>query len=80
VGDFNCEWEKESALWILAEKLDLSAFQVNAVGLITFPASMKRLDWILISQEFEFVSYKVIPDIVSDHFGVISEIKKKEAD
>lgn len=79
MGDFNCDWKKQSALQILANKLNLSAYQPDstAENMITFPFSKKRLDWILLSKEFEFVSYKVIPDIVSDHLGVIAEIRKK---
>ena len=37
----------------------------------------KRLDWILISEELEFVSYQVLPDIVSDHLPLIVEIRQR---
>ena len=77
MGDFNCEFEDGSALQMLAEKLNLSAYQAGAENMITFPVLKKRLDYILISKDFEFISYKVIEDIVSDHLGVISEIRKK---
>lgn len=77
MGDFNCELEEESALQVLAEKLNLSAYTARTDNMITFPALGKRLDYILISQDFEFITYKVIEDIVSDHLGVISEIRKK---
>ncbi|MCK5311674.1 MAG: endonuclease/exonuclease/phosphatase family protein [Desulfobacteraceae bacterium] len=77
MGDFNCEWEDGSALQILAEKLNLTAYQTGAENMITFPALKKRLDYILISKDFEFTTYKVIEDIVSDHLGVITEIRKK---
>ena len=45
--------------------------------MITFPALKKRLDYILVSDDFEFVTYRVIKDMVSDHLGVVSEIRKK---
>ncbi len=77
MGDFNCELEKESALQLLIEELDLSAYKTNAGKMITFPALNKRVDYILISRNFEFISYRVLKDIVSDHLGVICEIKKK---
>ena len=80
MGDFNCEWEKDSPLQMLAVKLNLSAYRADADNIITFPSLEKRLDWILISHEFEFITYKVIPDIVSDHLGVISEIRIKDND
>lgn len=35
----------------------------------------KRLDWILFSKEMEFVSYQVLPDILSDHAMVVADIR-----
>ncbi|MCP3901317.1 MAG: hypothetical protein GY707_16555 [Desulfobacteraceae bacterium] len=77
MGDFNCEFEQGSALQILAEKLNLSVYSKGVEQMITFPKLEKRLDYILISHDLEFISYKVVKDIVSDHFGVVSEIRKK---
>jgi endonuclease/exonuclease/phosphatase family metal-dependent hydrolase len=77
MGDFNCEWEKNSAVKILAEKLNLSTYQVEENNQITFPALKKRIDFILISNDFEFITHEVLPDIVSDHLGVLSTIKLK---
>jgi endonuclease/exonuclease/phosphatase (EEP) superfamily protein YafD len=34
----------------------------------------KRLDWILISEELEFIDYVVLPDIVSDHRALLARI------
>ena len=78
MGDFNCEWEENSAVKVLAEKLDLSIYQLTNNNQITFPILKKRIDFILISNEFEFVTYEVLPDVVSDHLGVISKIKIKD--
>lgn len=75
MGDFNCEGKKGSAVNLLSEKLNLSVYKTGSINMITFPALKKQLDYILISKGFEFVKYKVVKDIVSDHFGVISEIK-----
>jgi endonuclease/exonuclease/phosphatase family metal-dependent hydrolase len=77
MGDFNCELEKESALKILIEKLNLSAYKIGAESMFTFPKLKKRLDYILISQDLEYVSYKVVKERVSDHLGVIAEVRKK---
>lgn len=79
MGDFNCEWEENSAVKVLAEKLDLSIHQLTNNNQITFPILKKRIDYILISNEFEFVTCKVLPDVVSDHLGVIAKIKIKDS-
>ncbi len=44
----------------------------------TFPLWKMRLDWILISPQLAFVSYEVLPDTLSDHRGVVSEIRMRE--
>ncbi len=66
-----------AALRLLARTLDLSAYKPLSKGLETFSILDKRLDWILISPELEFVSYEVLPDIISDHLGVCAEITMK---
>jgi endonuclease/exonuclease/phosphatase family metal-dependent hydrolase len=78
MGDMNHTWEgKENNLRILAGKLNLKAYKPAGPGMSTFPSRepQKRLDWILISRELEFVSYRVLSDKVSDHLGIISEVK-----
>ena len=77
MGDFNCSWTgEEPTLRTLAEKLGLRAFRPEqpSAQLVTFPARQRRLDWILISSELEFVSCEVLPDVLSDHRAVVSEI------
>jgi endonuclease/exonuclease/phosphatase family metal-dependent hydrolase len=75
LGDFNSEWDDdESAVRALAEALNLKAWRENATDLDTFPFSGKRLDWILISPELEFRDYRVVPDVLSDHLGVVAAI------
>ena len=79
MGDFNCEWtDPHSPLRKIAEALSLQAYQPEAEGMTTFPTLKKRLDWILISPELEFVSCKVLPDVVSDHLAVVAGLKVKE--
>ncbi len=77
MGDFNCNWKyQNSVLHKITSELNLSIYKPEN-KLITFPKSNKRLDWILISKELEFVQYKTIPDHLSDHRAVLAEIKVK---
>jgi endonuclease/exonuclease/phosphatase family metal-dependent hydrolase len=74
LGDFNEDWSLEdSAVRRIASDLGLQAFTPDAADFGTYKRT-KRLDWILISRELEFVDYAVLPDVVSDHRGVIAEI------
>lgn len=78
-GDFNGEWrDEDSAVRALADALQLQLYQPLAEGLGTYKeADGTRLDWILLSPELEFLSYKVYPDIVSDHLAVEADIRLK---
>jgi endonuclease/exonuclease/phosphatase family metal-dependent hydrolase len=75
MGDFNAEWEKEGILQRLTEKLNLKAYKVESKDIVTFPGFSKRIDWILVSSDFEFVSHKVLPDTISDHRAVLVELR-----
>ena len=76
MGDFNCQWQgDESSLRSLATDLDLRAYQPTADGMVTFPRLGRRLDWILISPDLEFVSYSHLSETVSDHLGVATELR-----
>ena len=76
LGDFNSNWfSKKSVIKRLAENGKLQAYKPLADNLATYPGSGRRLDWILISSELEFVSYKVLPDRLSDHLMVVAEIQ-----
>ncbi|MEA2094044.1 MAG: endonuclease/exonuclease/phosphatase family protein, partial [Pseudomonadota bacterium] len=78
MGDFNTEWQSEnSSVQFITEALGLNAYQPEMTGLETFPGLGRRLDWILVSPDFEFRSYRLLPDIVSDHRGVIAELVLK---
>lgn len=81
MGDFNCEWmDNEKTLRRLAEVLDLKTFRPDATDIATFRSVDRRLDWILVSSEFEFVSHHVLADSISDHQGVVAEISLRSMD
>ncbi len=75
-GDFNCQWtDEEASLRDLVDATALEAFRPEAVDLVTYTGWNKRLDWILISPDLEFVDYRVLPDVVSDHKAVVADIR-----
>ena len=78
----NSRWANEKdAVRQVADRLNLNAFEPESNEMLTYHAAKltKRLDWILISPELEFVSYGVWPDKVSDHLGVTAKVRWKEA-
>ncbi len=77
MGDFNCGWSDDDALRLICDELGLSAYQPEAEGWGTYPSRRprKRLDWILISRQLRFVSYAHWPDRVSDHLGVMADLR-----
>jgi|GEM_PF-1170595 len=73
MGDFNCEWEnRTSAIRRLATGLQLRTVESDRELAVTFRGTGQRLDWILVSSEFEFRSYEVLPDVVSDHQPMVA--------
>lgn len=75
MGDFNSQWKgPESAVRYIAMELCLSTYRSSAEGLETFPRFDSRLDWILVSSGLDFLSYETLPDVPSDHRGVIAEL------
>jgi endonuclease/exonuclease/phosphatase family metal-dependent hydrolase len=76
LGDFNSEWLSDrSVVKRLAANARMKAFQPHADQYMTYLKRDARLDWILISNDLEFVSYQVLPDLVSDHLAVVAEVK-----
>ena len=76
LGDFNSDWlADDSVVRELARRSGLQVYKPEATNLGTYGAS--RLDWILISADLEFISYKVLPDVVSDHRAVVAKIGMK---
>ena len=80
LGDVNSEWHaSESHVQRLANELKLYAFEPDSDGLGSYKKSTgKRLDWILISRDLVFKNYKVLSDIVADHFAVYAEVTLRE--
>lgn len=75
LGDFNSEWfSDDSVVRRLADKAHMKVYQPDAKHLQTYPKQGKRLDWILISDELDFVSHEVLPDVISDHQVVIATV------
>ncbi len=75
-GDFNCEWgERRRCFDLLARELALRAAGFG--GRPTFPAwrPLVRLDWVLLSPELDFATYRTLEDRLSDHLGVLAEIR-----
>jgi len=78
MGDFNCEWsERRRSIDRLRRELRLRPSPGSANA--TFPAwrPLVRLDWILLSEELDFSIYETLPDQLSDHLGVIAEIRTR---
>ncbi len=75
LGDFNSEWfADDSVVKRLAEKAHMKVYRPDAEHLHTYPKRGKRLDWILISDELDFVGHEVLPDVVSDHQAVVATV------
>ena len=75
MGDLNAGWSAQgSTVQYLIEQLGLKAYQPENRQLVTFPALNKRLDWILVSEDFGFSSYQVVGSGLSDHNGVLAEV------
>lgn len=77
MGDFNARYQGPfRALGRLLTLTRLRAWQLTG-GKPTYPAGWPkvRIDWILISPELEFVDYRNVNEGVSDHQGVIAELR-----
>ncbi|HDY81926.1 MAG: hypothetical protein DRQ65_03750 [Gammaproteobacteria bacterium] len=74
MGDFNADWSSnDSPVRQLANAMGLRAFRPTTQEFSTYKG-VKRLDWILISDELKFIDYAVLPNIVSDHLAVVAKI------
>ncbi len=74
MGDFNTDWKKDSTVRYISQALALSPYNPEEPDLETFPAFGKRLDWILVSPGISFHTYRVVPNKLSDHYGVLAEL------
>ena len=77
-GDFNCGYNNNSAVGILEKKLDLEVWEPESRILGTHNTGNRRLDWILISKNLEFVEYSVLGDKLSDHSAVRAVIRYRK--
>jgi endonuclease/exonuclease/phosphatase family metal-dependent hydrolase len=75
MGDFNCGWREGSALRLLAERKNLTAWRPYSEELGSHSLGDRRLDWILISEGLEFLEYQVIDNRLSDHKAVKAVIR-----
>ena len=76
MGDFNSEWlAKEYVVKRLSE-FGWHSFEPDARQHVTFQND--RLDWVLLSKEFEFVQYYADDVSLSDHRPVVTRIKVSE--
>ena len=74
MGDFNTTWEHEDGVLVyLASELSLKVYQPD-LDISTFNGSHARLDWILVSDPFEFMKVEILDDIVSDHKVVVASL------
>jgi endonuclease/exonuclease/phosphatase family metal-dependent hydrolase len=75
-GDFNSEWkDTDSTLQELKSNLNLQVFDPEGTDMGTYKSlEGKRLDWILLSPELQFVNYAIRTEVLSDHLAVVAEI------
>jgi endonuclease/exonuclease/phosphatase family metal-dependent hydrolase len=74
MGDFNSEWSKNSSvIRKIASEWGLKVWMPDDSSVQTYKGGT-RIDWILITEELEFLRHEVLPDAVSDHYAVTAEI------
>ena len=81
MGDFNCSLaDNEDSLRLLVEALGLRAWVFTDRLGATFPAKRptRRIDYILVSEDLDFVAYESPPKMLTDHLPVIAVLKFKE--
>jgi endonuclease/exonuclease/phosphatase family metal-dependent hydrolase len=78
MGDFNSEWLAEQYLAdSYSEQSRLHVYNAVSEDLSTYKD--KRLDWILLTRDLEFDSYRVATEVLSDHRAIIAKIRFKAA-
>lgn len=76
MGDFNSEWLAEiSVIKELATESHFISYRPESPDFNTY--KNKRLDWVLVTNDLEFVNYQVLPETLSDHAMVIADIRFK---
>lgn len=80
LGDLNCCWYRDPrSMDLLTHTLGLHAYEAFAYR-PTYPSSRprRRLDWILISPELEFRQYRTLATPLSDHLGVVADLRLRD--
>ncbi len=76
MGDFNSEWlAKQYLVESFADRSELHVYQAASEDLNTYKD--QRLDWILLTRDLDFDSYRVANEILSDHRAVIASVRFK---
>jgi endonuclease/exonuclease/phosphatase family metal-dependent hydrolase len=76
MGDFNADWSKDaSALKSVVANGNFRVYQPESNELGTYKSGKLRLDWILISNHLDFMSYEVPQMVLSDHQPVQATLK-----
>jgi len=76
LGDFNSEWLADvSVIKDITTKSRFVTYEPDGNNHNSY--KNKRLDWILITKDMEFVNYQVLPDTLSDHAMVVTDIRFK---
>lgn len=74
MGDFNSEWLTESSVISkLATQSNFHTYQPESQEFSTY--GNKRLDWIVMTKDIEFIDFTVVPDTLSDHKMVVADIR-----
>lgn len=77
MGDFNTDMSKK-LLSKLMKDLKLHTWKPNDAEIVTFPfLGGSRIDWVLLSSEFEIIKYSVLENVVSDHKVIKMTVKIK---
>ncbi|WP_198013799.1 endonuclease/exonuclease/phosphatase family protein [Desulforegula conservatrix] len=76
MGDFNSTWSSsDSSVKKICSVLNLRSYKPDDKNLSSFPFTNKRIDWVLISNQLEFSTYKALDEQFSDHLAVVCDIK-----
>jgi len=76
MGDLNCTWHgSESCVGYLAKRFGLRPYQPELTQ-PSFPSEnpVDRIDWILISEQLDFLDHQVVGEALSDHLPVFALI------
>ena len=77
MGDFNSEWlAGEYMVDNTMETSRLHVYKPASDDLSTYKD--KRLDWIVLSNQLDFISYSAVARVLSDHKAVTASIKWRD--